>query len=583
MLVDPSDAQARLHFAEQVLGQYSHADISRTLHAAGRGYKGSRSSTVAERARLQAALAEKLATSAELRAAHIRAEAASLGRRRSSAQHRRPETPQLRVSVVANIRSPDILSGQMLLMLPSQLMLRVASWLNAASVASLAVVQTSIACQREDMAALVCRETLHVDLTRLRSIPELQKVAALRLLFFAEHQAAAEQHSRKREAAAGLQHSVAVLHGIAYSWGAASSGQLGRGSPAERFHSVPTQILLPSQVVMVACGGDHSLLVTESGAVWAFGRNSEGQLGTGNHRDAARPTAMPVPPATQAACGADHSIVLAADGAVWSCGRGKEGQLGLCSKQAPERSLWPVQAAGLPKSVSQVACGADHSVVLDDIGRVFSFGENSKGQLGLGHCGNQFGPALMLLPRGFLAISADCGGTHTLVVGDTGRILGCGSNDQGQLGLGPPEERLVPVPITWSEVGEPDSGRCVSCGFDNSAVLTRFGTVWVLGGKGSVHSETPAPWRIRGSLERMRINDVAAGGGHALCLAGQAVYILPLGGSMQHAEFPDNSTHATPHQILPSPIADRSRSPNMECVRSRSVTPNRLKPSRLTR
>ena len=41
-----------------------------------------------------------------------------------------------------------------------------------------------------------------------------------------------------------------------------SSGQLGRGSPAQQFHPVPIAVPLAMPVAMVACGGDHSLLVT---------------------------------------------------------------------------------------------------------------------------------------------------------------------------------------------------------------------------------------------------------------------------------------------------------------------------------
>ncbi|CAE8645034.1 unnamed protein product [Polarella glacialis] len=193
----------------------------------------------------------------------------------------------------------------------------------------------------------------------------------------------------------------------------------------------------------------QSVLVTRCGAVWAFGRNSDGQLGTGSDRDASRPVQMLVPPAVQAACGADHSLVLTEDGAVWSCGRGSEGQLGVVLPADTDRILRPM-CASVATGVCYVACGADHSVVLDACGRGFGCGENSKGQLGLGHRDSpmRHGFAEMQLPRGFLAIDVDCGGTHTLLVADDGRVIGCGGNDKGQLGLGPRKDRLVPEKVS---------------------------------------------------------------------------------------------------------------------------------------
>lgn len=62
----------------------------------------------------------------------------------------------------------------------------------------------------------------------------------------------------------------------------------------------------------------------------------------------------------------------------------------------------------LPGAV-QLACGADHSVYLDRLGRAYAFGENSRGQLGLGHCDPALGVCEMRLPG--LAVDVPCGGS----------------------------------------------------------------------------------------------------------------------------------------------------------------------------
>ncbi len=45
---------------------------------------------------------------------------------------------------------------------------------------------------------------------------------------------------------------------------------------------VPQEIVLPEPVTQVAAGHHHTLFLTESGNVWACGRNSRGQLGLGS-------------------------------------------------------------------------------------------------------------------------------------------------------------------------------------------------------------------------------------------------------------------------------------------------------------
>lgn len=303
-------------------------------------------------------------------------------------------------------------------------------------------------------------------------------------------------------------------------------------------------------VAMVACGGDHSLLVTSCGAVWAFGRNSDGQLGTGGDRDASRPALMVVPAAYQAACGADHSLVLATDGKVWASGRGAEGQLGTVLPDGINRTLTPLCVGSLPR-IHLVACGADHSVVVDCAGHAFGFGENSKGQLGLGHCINQHHPAEMPLPDGFLAVSADCGGTHTLVLADDSLVFGCGGNDQGQLGLGLALDRHVLSPVVL-HAGAACRARSTSCGFSCSVLLTPSASVWVLGGRSprADIGEAPAPWRVRGPFDRLRVSDVAAGGGHALCLAGDALFSLGLGQLGHHSEDVVRPPSPTPRRVF---------------------------------
>ncbi|CAK0886835.1 unnamed protein product, partial [Prorocentrum cordatum] len=367
----------------------------------------------------------------------------------------------------------------------------------------------------EEMAAWAAREAagprfdLHFG---LRAPAADGRGAGLRVLRFLRGLELSSGRAQGRALAAGLLHSVVVREGVAHTWGAATSGQLGRGSPAELFQGVPTAVPILQRVAMAACGGDHSLLVTDCGLVWAFGRNSHGQLGCNGCRDASRPARVPVPRAVLAACGADHSLVLAADGEVWACGRGTEGQLGTPLPEGCDRVAAPQCTMRADLRIRFVACGADHSVVVDSAGRALGFGENSHGQLGSGHFDCQREPTPLPLPRGCLALGASCGGAHTLLLTDAGRLLGCGSNRQGQLGAGEAADRPVAAPVLLSEErGAVVSAVSASCGFGHSLVLARGGAVWVLGsGRPSERADTAAPEPRHRHRRRRRWVDSAA-------------------------------------------------------------------------
>ena len=90
------------------------------------------------------------------------------------------------------------------------------------------------------------------------------------------------------------------------------------------------------RVTAVACGLRHTLaLVGESGSVFAFGESKHGQLGLGETDG--EPVTVPTPvllpdgaaEAVAVACGSQHSFVLDSDGVVHASGRGRHGQLGL--------------------------------------------------------------------------------------------------------------------------------------------------------------------------------------------------------------------------------------------------------------
>ncbi|KPP58255.1 hypothetical protein Z043_123936, partial [Scleropages formosus] len=124
-------------------------------------------------------------------------------------------------------------------------------------------------------------------------------------------------------------------------------------------------------------------------AMYSWGEGARGQLAQHLQGDDGgalllepRAAALSLGPAQvlqQVACGQEHTVVLDADGKVWTCGWNSAGQLG--RRKDKDRTA-PGAVKGLSAIVG-VACGQDHCLALCESGRVFAWGRGSEGQLGI--------------------------------------------------------------------------------------------------------------------------------------------------------------------------------------------------------
>lgn len=182
---------------------------------------------------------------------------------------------------------------------------------------------------------------------------------------------------------------------------------------------------------VIAAGSEHSLVILQDGTVWAWGRNFHGQLGVGDTRDRALPTAVDVPVGVAAVSALKHTLAVGVDGSVWAWGLGSQGQLGLGTRTD---RLVPVRVPSLP-GIDAVAAGYNFSLALGQDGTVWSWGSNRLGQLG---DPSRTGPWEILFPAqipvltGIQAIAA--AEEHALALGTNGRVWSWGSNAWGQLG-----------------------------------------------------------------------------------------------------------------------------------------------------
>lgn len=103
-------------------------------------------------------------------------------------------------------------------------------------------------------------------------------------------------------------------------------------------------------------------------------------------------------------------------------------------------------------------------------GRIFLFGNNDYGQLGFGHTKVVNKPSCLKYLKPFHSTHVACGKGHTIISTACGRVFAFGYNADGQLGLGDLSDRLVPQLIA-TDIGE-DSIVAVSAGCHHSAFLT---------------------------------------------------------------------------------------------------------------
>lgn len=282
----------------------------------------------------------------------------------------------------------------------------------------------------------------------------------------------------------GAEYSVAVStqDRSVYSWGWGDFGRLGQEGVDDVFIPAPIPGLSGKLVAAVACGDTHTLVATAEGEVYSFGRNISGQLGLGHAADSLAPQlveALSGKRVVGVAAGAEHSVCCTDEGEVYAWGWGTYYCIGDGDVQ---NRLSPVRVAGLHGiNVRRVACGWRHSAAIDDRGRLATWGWGKYSQLGHGDLADQPLPKLVEALAGTRMAIVAGGWRHTLAADEQGRLWAWGWNRFGQLGLGTHEDTATPQLVPLPE-GE-QVASCV-CGWKHNLVATRSGRVfsWGRGG-----------------------------------------------------------------------------------------------------
>uniref|UniRef100_A0A672H3E2 Uncharacterized protein n=1 Tax=Salarias fasciatus TaxID=181472 RepID=A0A672H3E2_SALFA len=207
----------------------------------------------------------------------------------------------------------------------------------------------------------------------------------------------------------------------------------------------------------ISCGAEHTAVVTENGRLVVFGSNTHGQLGLGFKPATSKPASVKAFRSEKVklvACGRDHTIICTYGGGVYA---------GTAPRPFTRCAL---SVAGPP--IKMLSAGCSTSAALTEDGRLFMWGDNSAGQIGLG--GEGFAAEPRQVDVGEAVTWVSCGYRHSALVTATGHLYTFGESANGRLGLREEQLSLHRVPQQVQGIVGRVSRVC--CGGAHTVALT---------------------------------------------------------------------------------------------------------------
>lgn len=226
------------------------------------------------------------------------------------------------------------------------------------------------------------------------------------------------------EVEAGNTHSVLLMSdGTVKTTGSNEDGQLGYDgySSGNSFERVRVD-----SARAIFAGGSSTGIVTTGGAAYTWGADESGQLHDGDTDDEYYPVKI-ANGAVSVALGEHHSLMLKDNGNVTAAGTGSYGEL------FTTQSSFVTKPAYTAKDIAVYSAGKDHSAAIDNSGRLYTWGNNDKGQLGLGDYNSRSTPTKVRLDDE--AVNVWCGNKVTIVQTKDNTTYVFGDNSGYLLGM----------------------------------------------------------------------------------------------------------------------------------------------------
>ncbi|XP_050370307.1 uncharacterized protein LOC126788363 isoform X2 [Argentina anserina] len=216
-----------------------------------------------------------------------------------------------------------------------------------------------------------------------------------------------------------------------FSWGSGANYQLGTGNAHIQKLPCKVDALHDSLIKFVSAAKFHSVAVTSRGEVYSWGFGRGGRLGHPDFDIHSGQAAVITPRQVtfglgsrrvKAVAAAKHHTIIATDsGEVFTWGSNREGQLGYTSVDTQPT---PRRVSSLRSKVVAVAAANKHTAVVSDNGEVFTWGGNREGQLGYGtsNSASNYTPRVVEYLKGKVFTGVAAAKYHTLVLGIDGEV-----------------------------------------------------------------------------------------------------------------------------------------------------------------
>lgn len=284
-----------------------------------------------------------------------------------------------------------------------------------------------------------------------------------------------------RQIACGSGHTVVLTtEGEVYTWGRGDDGRLGHGDNGWKYVPRVAQSLAGQSIVQVTCGSYHTAAVAVNGDLFTWGGGMYGKLGHGNesgHSTPKRVEGLVGLTVQQIACGSRHTAVITSTGALYTWGDKENGVAGHGDTEGHQYTPKLLERLSSKKVVQLSACGF-HTGCLTDNGEVYTWGEGKFGRLGHGAERNCHSPRLVEVLYGKRPSQVACGGFHTAVITEDGRMFTFGGGEHGQLGHGDKVNKVKP---TLVQALDSFTIVQITCGWSHSVALTNKGKVYTWG------------------------------------------------------------------------------------------------------
>ncbi|MDZ7817030.1 MAG: RCC1 repeat- and reductase domain-containing protein [Planctomycetota bacterium] len=241
---------------------------------------------------------------------------------------------------------------------------------------------------------------------------------------------------------------------------------------------------------MIDGGESHGVYLASDGSLKAWGYNYYGVLGDGTNTDSLVPVNVSTPTGmekvVQLGVGRSHNVALCSDGAIWTWGENSDGELGDGSNDDRNIPVQVAMPAGM-EDIIAIAAGQYHSLALSSDGTVWAWGYNNDGQLGDGTNDTSNVPVQVSLSGCMdTVVAIAAGGDHSLALCEDGEVWTWGWNPFGQLGDNSTASRNTPTSV-HQPVGMNDVIGIAS-GYGHSMAICSDSSLWTWG------------WNFRGQL-----------------------------------------------------------------------------------